>query len=119
MEPVIIGIDVGATSISGGLLTPQGEVLTAVESPTRRQGNALDTLMAVVDELVERTRNRRLRLRVNRMPTSSATITAVIQVVPPPTAPSVRLAPAGRTQSSPRRTTGRSAQLSAGSPPSS
>jgi glucokinase len=62
MEPVIIGIDVGATSISGGLVTPQGEVLTAVESPTRRQGNALDTLMAVVDELVERTRNRRFHL---------------------------------------------------------
>jgi glucokinase len=56
MEPLIIGIDVGATSISGGLLTPQGEVQTAIESPTRRHGNALETLLAVVVELVERAR---------------------------------------------------------------
>jgi glucokinase len=56
MEPLIIGIDVGATSISGGLVTPQGQVMTAIESPTRLRGSAVETLLAIVDDLVDRAR---------------------------------------------------------------
>jgi glucokinase len=57
MGPLIIGIDVGATSISGGLVTPQGQVMTAIESPTRLRGGAVETLLAIVDDLVERARH--------------------------------------------------------------
>jgi glucokinase len=56
MEPVIAGIDVGATSISGGLVTPDGDILGVVQCATRGRGNALQTLLAVVDDLVFRVR---------------------------------------------------------------
>jgi glucokinase len=56
MEPVIAGIDVGGTSISGGLITSQGHIVTVVQSATRGRGNALQTLLAVVDDLVRHAR---------------------------------------------------------------
>lgn len=58
----IVGIDVGATSISGGLVTPGGDVLTAVEMPTRHRGSAVETLLAVVDDLITGARTEGLDL---------------------------------------------------------
>ncbi len=49
---LMMGIDVGATSISGGLITSSGDVLTAVETPTRHRGSAVETLLTVVNDLI-------------------------------------------------------------------
>jgi glucokinase len=48
-----IGVDVGGTSISGGLVRDDGEVLATVETPTHVSGpgTALKTLLAVVHEV--------------------------------------------------------------------
>jgi glucokinase len=50
----IIGVDVGSTTMSGGLVTREGEVLAAIQVPTHRdgRGSALDTLVGVVDGLL-------------------------------------------------------------------
>src|SRR5262249_47231984 len=47
-----IGVDVGGTSISAGLVRADGEVLATVETPTHGAGpgTALKTLMAVIHE---------------------------------------------------------------------
>jgi glucokinase len=47
---VIIGVDVGASSIAGGLVTPDGEVLTHVQRRTRdgAGGDAVERLLTVV-----------------------------------------------------------------------
>ena len=37
-QPVLIGVDVGSTHTSGGLVTPDGEVLSAIETRTHRDG---------------------------------------------------------------------------------
>src|SRR5262245_46644436 len=51
-----IGVDVGGTSISGGLVRPDGEVLATVETPTHVSGpgSALKTLLAVIHEVHSR-----------------------------------------------------------------
>src|SRR5262249_22459934 len=48
-----IGVDVGGTSISGGLVGADGEVFATVEAPTHAAGpgTALTTLMAVIDDV--------------------------------------------------------------------
>ncbi|MGH7279103.1 MAG: ROK family protein [Candidatus Rokuibacteriota bacterium] len=50
-----IGIDVGGTSISGGLVTDEGEVLTVVTVATHRngRGTAVETVFTVVDDLLD------------------------------------------------------------------
>jgi glucokinase len=55
-QPAIIGVDVGNTSTSGGLVTPGGEVLSTTESRTHRDGpgTALDTILGVVGNLLAR-----------------------------------------------------------------
>ena len=52
-DVVTIGIDVGATSISGGLVRSNGEVLATVETPTHASGpgTALKTLLGVVHDV--------------------------------------------------------------------
>ncbi|HXG16445.1 MAG TPA: ROK family protein [Calidithermus sp.] len=64
MHGVIIGVDVGATTISAGLITPHGEVLTAVQVPTRStpRADAVQTLFALVRDLAAEGRQRRLDL---------------------------------------------------------
>lgn len=55
MEPaVFIGVDVGGTTMSGGLVTDGGEVLSAIQVPTHRdgKGTAVETLLGLVAELV-------------------------------------------------------------------
>src|SRR5262245_10302347 len=50
----IIGVDLGATTLAAGLVTPAGEVLHAVQRPTHRDGpgTARTALVAVVRGLV-------------------------------------------------------------------
>ena len=50
---VLLGVDVGASTISGGLVTDDGEVLAATERPTHVDGpgTALATLVRLVDDL--------------------------------------------------------------------
>jgi glucokinase len=51
---VLIGVDVGNTTMSGGLVAPDGAVLSVVETSTHRDGpgTALDTLLGTIGELV-------------------------------------------------------------------
>jgi glucokinase len=58
----IIGVDVGSTTMSGGLVTAEGEILTVVQVPTPRDGSALDTLVGVVGRLQADASTRRLTL---------------------------------------------------------
>ena len=53
-QPVLIGVDVGSTHMSGGLVTPDGEVLSVTETRTHRDGpgTALDTILGVVSDLL-------------------------------------------------------------------
>jgi glucokinase len=61
---MIVGIDVGATTISGGLVSEQGEVRVAVRAPTRGlgPGRAVQTLVGVVTDLTGQARRRGLAL---------------------------------------------------------
>ncbi|MGH7346052.1 MAG: ROK family protein [Candidatus Rokuibacteriota bacterium] len=60
----IIGVDVGSTTMSGGLVTAEGEILTAVQIPTHRdgRGSALDTLVEIVGGLLTEARGREIAL---------------------------------------------------------
>jgi glucokinase len=50
---VMVGIDVGATSVSGGLVTGEGEILMATTAATGpRQGTAVETVLGVIDDVV-------------------------------------------------------------------
>jgi len=52
----LIGVDVGGTSMSAGLVGPDGTVLSVVQTPTRRDGpgTAVDTLLGLIAEVVGR-----------------------------------------------------------------
>lgn len=60
----LIGVDVGATGISGGLVTPEGEVLAVEQRAThvRGKGTAVETLLEVIDATVAEARARGLRV---------------------------------------------------------
>jgi glucokinase len=53
-QAVLIGVDVGSTHTSGGLVTLGGEVLSVTEARTHRDGpgTALDTILGVVSHLL-------------------------------------------------------------------
>ena len=57
-------IDIGATTIAGGLVTEPGDVLEVVQAPTHRNGpgTAADTLLDVVYDLLRRTTRRGVTL---------------------------------------------------------
>jgi glucokinase len=59
-ELVTIGVDVGGTSISAGLVRADGDVLATVETPTHVSGpgTALKTLLAVIEEVCSHARDR-------------------------------------------------------------
>lgn len=61
---VIIGVDVGSTTMSGGLVTEDGDVLTAIETPTHRDGagTEFETLQTIVRELIAAARARDCRV---------------------------------------------------------
>ncbi len=50
-----IGVDVGATTISGGLVTHEGDILHTLQTPTRgvRPGTVLEHLLDVIDDLLQ------------------------------------------------------------------
>jgi glucokinase len=60
----LMGIDVGATTIAGGLVTAAGDVLAVAKTPTHRNGpgTAVDTLLDVVDDLLRHAAERQLTL---------------------------------------------------------
>ena len=64
MTHTILGIDVGATTISGGLVTDQGDVLEVIQAATHRDGpgTAVETLLEVVGRLWSLARARGLAL---------------------------------------------------------
>ncbi len=51
--PAAIGVDVGGTTVAGGLVSPEGEVLAHVQAPTheRGPGTALDTMQDLLGKL--------------------------------------------------------------------
>src|SRR5262245_41618079 len=61
----IIGVDVGASSIAGGLVTPDGEVLTHVQRRTREGtgGDGVDRLLGVVATLHDEARRQGLTVQ--------------------------------------------------------
>jgi glucokinase len=61
---VLIGVDVGGTVMSGGLVTPDGTVLSAIETSPQRDGpgSALDTLLGTIGELVRQAEARGLQV---------------------------------------------------------
>lgn len=49
---VLIGVDVGCTTLSGGLVTAEGKVLSAIQAPTRLgSGTAVHTILGIVADL--------------------------------------------------------------------
>jgi glucokinase len=60
----IVGIDVGATTLAGGLVTREGDILHAIQRPTHRggPGTAMESVLALVHELLGEARSRRLTL---------------------------------------------------------
>ncbi|HSE03835.1 MAG TPA: ROK family protein [Methylomirabilota bacterium] len=49
---VLIGVDVGCTTLSGGLITPAGEVLSTIQAPTNLgAGTVVDTILNIVADL--------------------------------------------------------------------
>ncbi|HYB69073.1 MAG TPA: ROK family protein [Candidatus Bathyarchaeia archaeon] len=49
---VFIGVDVGFTTVSGGLVTPDGAVLTTMQAPTALgSGTAVHTILSIVTDL--------------------------------------------------------------------
>jgi glucokinase len=61
---VILGVDVGGTTISGGLVTPSGEILKGIDVATHREGpgTALDTLEDMIAQLLANAHERALTI---------------------------------------------------------
>jgi glucokinase len=63
-DGVLIGIDIGCTTISAGLVTEDGDVLTSSQRPTNLgSGTGPDTVVALVAELREEARHRHLEVQ--------------------------------------------------------
>ena len=56
LEPVLIGMDVGTSTTSAGLVTRGGEVLAVLETPTHGDGpgTALDVIVRILNDLLAR-----------------------------------------------------------------
>lgn len=48
----VVGVDVGASAISAGLVCPDGRVLAAVQAPTGSPGGVVDTITALIDRIL-------------------------------------------------------------------
>jgi len=60
---VLIGVDVGCTTVSGGLVTPDGAVLTTMQAPTALgSGTAMHTILSIVTDLQAEAQARGLAL---------------------------------------------------------
>jgi glucokinase len=62
---ILIGVDVGSTTMSGGLVTPAGDILTTSQNLTHRDGlgTVLESLRCLVSELLGDARARRLSIQ--------------------------------------------------------
>src|SRR5262245_31858002 len=58
----IIGIDLGSTTMAGGLVTSDGAILTAIQVSTPRDGRTMNTLVETIDRLLADASARRLDL---------------------------------------------------------
>src|SRR5262245_1630588 len=62
-EDVLVGVDVGCTTLSGGLVRPDGTILASVQAPTNpKSGSAVDTTLAIVADLCAEAHARELRV---------------------------------------------------------
>ena len=61
---MLIGVDVGATAISGGLVSPDGEVIAVERRPThiRGKGTAVETLLDVIEAMLAEARARSVQV---------------------------------------------------------
>ena len=60
---VLIGVDVGCTTVSGGLVTPDGTVLSAIQAPTSLgSGTAMHAILGIVTDLHAEAQTRGLAL---------------------------------------------------------
>jgi glucokinase len=60
---VLIGVDVGCTTSAGGLVTPEGEVLSAMQVPTSLgTGNAMQAILGLITDLALEAQTRGLTL---------------------------------------------------------
>ena len=60
---VLIGVDVGGTTVSGGLVTPDGNVLSAIQAPTSLgSGTAEHTILGIITDLHAEAQTRGLAL---------------------------------------------------------
>jgi glucokinase len=58
----VVGVDVGASTISAGLVCPDGSVLATAQAPTQGGGPVVDTILALIDRALAAARERRLRV---------------------------------------------------------
>jgi glucokinase len=63
-DSVLLGVDVGGTTMSGGLVTPSGDILKAIDIATHREGpgTAVDTLQAMIAQLLAEAHARALTI---------------------------------------------------------
>lgn len=57
----VVGVDVGASTISAGLVCPDGTVLASVQAPTR-DGSVVDTILTLIDRAVAHAAERHLEV---------------------------------------------------------
>jgi predicted NBD/HSP70 family sugar kinase len=58
----VIGVDVGASTISAGLVCPDGTILATAQAPTQGGGPVVDTIFRLVDRALALAEERRLRV---------------------------------------------------------
>src|SRR5262244_903667 len=56
----VIGVDVGASMMSAGLVCPDGNVLATAQLPTQGDGRVVDTLLTLIDRALASAEERRL-----------------------------------------------------------
>jgi glucokinase len=60
---VLMGVDVGCTTVSGGLVTAEGDVLSSIQAPTALgSGTAVQRILGIVADLASEARTRGLAL---------------------------------------------------------
>jgi glucokinase len=63
MSDPAIGVDVGASTISAGLVTPDGTVVSTVQARSDVPGTAAATILTLVERLLAQATDRQLRVR--------------------------------------------------------
>src|SRR4030095_10724100 len=58
----VVGVDVGASTISAGLVHRDGTILTAAQAPTLGEGAVIDTILALIDRTLKTARERDLQV---------------------------------------------------------